>query len=467
MQNHPGEAAELGDGSRFESIAFESILHCGGKQRQRLGPGHLFQRVQRGVADAAGRLVDHTAEGLVIGRIDGQLEVGHHIFDLRPVEEGIAGEDHIRQVALAKGLFERTRLRIGAVQNGEIAVFALFFPKPRQDRARDQRPLRHFVEGADEADLFAFLPYRAALLRDAALIAGDHGIRRADNLLRRAVIALETEDAAAGEILLKAQNVADIRTAEGIDRLRIVADHAEVAMLPRQCQQNLVLRQVRVLILVDEDVVETRRDLRPCLREVTQQHVHIQQDIIEIHHPAAAALLLVDFENLVDLRLLLHPVHLAQLRGSGIGVGIEKTVLGHRNLREHFLRLVDLLVEPQLPDGSLDGALRIGSVVNRKGRRIAQLRGIVAQEADEHRMEGAHPDLPGLSLADHRGDALFHFPRRLFREGQGENPFRCNAPLTDEPGDARGQYPGLSRPCSGHDELRAVRTLHGGRLLCV
>jgi hypothetical protein len=43
-----------------------------------------------------------------------------------------------------------------------------------------------------------------------------------------AIIALEPDDLGAGKIVLKAQNVIDLRTAPAIDRLVVIADTADV-----------------------------------------------------------------------------------------------------------------------------------------------------------------------------------------------------------------------------------------------
>ena len=85
------------------------------EKRPALLPGHGFHRLHRLVADPARRFVDHPPERLVIARVDDQLEIGHHILDLGAVEEGIAGINHIGDVAPAELLLQRTRLRIGPI----------------------------------------------------------------------------------------------------------------------------------------------------------------------------------------------------------------------------------------------------------------------------------------------------------------------------------------------------------------
>ena len=98
----------------------------------------------------------------------------------------------------------------------------------------------------------------------------------------RAVVALEPDDLRAGKILLEAQDVVDLGAAPAIDRLVVVADAADVrrafagsaargacASRARQRQaacasepQPQVLRDVGVLVLVDQDVFEAALVLR-------------------------------------------------------------------------------------------------------------------------------------------------------------------------------------------------------------
>jgi hypothetical protein len=58
------------------------------------------------------------------------------------------------------------------------------------------------------------------------------------------------------------EDVAHLCGAEGIDRLRIVADHGQPGAVGLERQQDRRLQAVGVLVLVDEDVVEAATDDR-------------------------------------------------------------------------------------------------------------------------------------------------------------------------------------------------------------
>ena len=78
-------------------------------------------------------------------------------------------------------------------------------------------------------------------------------------MARRAVVLLEPDLLRAGEVALEAQDVLHLRAAPAVDRLVVVADGADVPLLAGEELQELELRDVRVLVLVDEQVAEAPR----------------------------------------------------------------------------------------------------------------------------------------------------------------------------------------------------------------
>ena len=64
--------------------------------------GSLFQLFYGSVSNCPCGLVHNALEGLVVQRIYHQLEVGHEVFDLRSVEERMAGINHIWNVPAAQ-----------------------------------------------------------------------------------------------------------------------------------------------------------------------------------------------------------------------------------------------------------------------------------------------------------------------------------------------------------------------------
>jgi hypothetical protein len=71
-------------------------------------------------------------------------------------------------------------------------------------------------------------PQLLFLLADVVL---DNGVGHVKDRLCRAVILLEKDDLCVGKMHLEFENVADIRLAETVDRLRIVADNTDILLL--------------------------------------------------------------------------------------------------------------------------------------------------------------------------------------------------------------------------------------------
>src|SRR5690606_2235938 len=88
---------------------------------------------------------------------------------------------------------------------------------------------------------------RAQPLRVTVPVPRDDGIRCAQDARRRAVVLLQCDNLRAREMTLELEDVADVGTAERVDRLVIVADYTEIA--PRACKEacQVELHTVRVL----------------------------------------------------------------------------------------------------------------------------------------------------------------------------------------------------------------------------
>ena len=209
---------------------------------------------------------------------------------------------------------------------------------------------------------------------------------------RRAVVLLEPDDLRAGEIALEAQDVADLGAAPAIDRLVVVADAAEIAMLLRQQPQPQILRDVGVLVLVDQDVAEAVADSRPGCRAGSGRCVRLCSS----RSPKSAAFS-------VAQPLLVEPVELdrrgrrrdrrASAAGTLSGVrprSFQRSIAassarGGQRFSSMFSACGDLLHQAQLVVGVEDGEIRL------QPHHL----GMAAQDARGDRMEGAEPQALG------------------------------------------------------------------------
>ena len=85
----------------------------------------------------------------------------------------------------------------------------------------------------------------------AIIDAGREPLRSVKDVAGAAIILLELDDFGARKIFFKIENVGKIGAAPRINRLPIVANHTNVAILVDEKFDELILDGVGVLILVD------------------------------------------------------------------------------------------------------------------------------------------------------------------------------------------------------------------------
>ena len=361
--DHLAEIADLVDGRRTEPVRRKVQ---GSRSVQ--GCSFLSRRLDKGahgrIPDAAGGFVHDALEGFVVVDIDRQFEIGHHVLDLGPLEERVPGVDQVRQIPFPEGLLEGARLGIRPVQDGKILIFRVVRLHAGDDGRGDQKRLLRLGIGADQADLLALLPDRDTVLRNTRFILGYQRVGRIHNHAGGTVIPLQPEGFRLREVLLEIQDVLDPGTAEGVDGLRVVPDHADVPPGLAELLQDQVLGEVRVLVLVHEDVVETVRDGQERIGVVAEQDVHVQEDVVEVHDPGLAAQLGIKPVDRMDFRLLRSAVvHQGRLVG-GIGRRRDQVVLRHGDPSQDDCRFVYLLVQPAFLADSFDDGLAVGGVVD-------------------------------------------------------------------------------------------------------
>ena len=154
--------------------------------------------------------------------------------------------------------------------------------------------------------------------------------------------------------------------------------------------QDDVLRHIRILILVHQYIVEHSGDFRARGRTVPQEYVHIQQHIVEIHHPGLYALLCVKGIYLIDTRHLALAVLVYCRRTFTVFCGRDQIVLCIGDTGLYVFWLINLVVQLEFLDAGLDEPLGVVCVVNGEFALISDLGGINPEQADENGVEGAH-----------------------------------------------------------------------------
>ncbi len=242
-----------------------------------LGPGG--QPGHRGVADAALGDVDDAPGGDLVVGVGQQPDEREDVLDLPAVVE--LGPTHhlVGDAAELHRRLEREALRVGAVEDGAITPRQAGRRMQAQDLAGDPVRLVALVLGAVARDGSAAVADGEELLGLAADVVGNDGVGGVEDRLGRAEVLLEHDRRHVGEGALELQDVADVRAAPAVDGLVGVADHADVAVRLAQQLDDLVLRVVRVLELVDEDVSEAllvrRTHVVTGLQQVRRHHEQI------------------------------------------------------------------------------------------------------------------------------------------------------------------------------------------------
>ncbi len=224
-----------------------------------------------------------------------------------------------------------------------------------------------------------------------------------------------------------------------------VADDADVAVIRRQRDDDLVLHLVGVLVLVDEHVAEAALVVAEHVGVLAEQLHRVEQQIIEVHRARLQQAGLVLGEHLGDPLLEDH------LGTVGVRPGVEPVVLGRRDAGVDGAGREPLGVEVEVAQHVAHQPHRIGLVVDRERRREAQLVGVATQDPHARRVERRDPHLLG-DRPDKGGDPLLHLGRGLVGEGDGEDLERRHALGTDQVGDAGRQNPGLAGPGARDDE---------------
>ena len=122
--------------------------------------------------------------------------------------------------------------------------------------------------GIDVAHRLALAARGPQLLAEPRRIVGDHRVGAGEDVPGRPVILLERDDLGGRhELVREPEDIFDLRRAERVDRLRVVTDHGDALSIRLQRPEDLCLHDIRVLVLIDEYVIEHGAD-RVALRPV-------------------------------------------------------------------------------------------------------------------------------------------------------------------------------------------------------
>ena len=307
----------------------------------------------------------------------------------------------------------------------------------------------------DVGAAFAIGPELLLLARG---VVADDRPRRVEDALRAAVVLLELHDGRVGVVALEVEDVPHVGAAPREDALIVVTDDREVLLEAGEVPQQLVLRAVRVLVFIDEDVlVAVLPPLEGAIarREKADRE---EQQVVEVERVVLA-----------QQRFVPRPhergdaLELALRRRGHVGRSVQLVLRagdrrGDRAGRDHLLG--DALVGHRLAQ---ERAL-VGLVVDRERPIDANDRPVVAEQPRAEAVERTDRQLPDPLPIQQAVEPLAHLTRSLVREGHREDRPRGH-PLADEVRDAVCEDAGLARAGAGEDQQRAFAVGDSGALL--
>ena len=252
---------------------------------------------------------------------------------------------------------------------------------------------------------------------------------------------------------LEIQDVVEVRPPPAIDGLVVVPHHAEIAVPAAEKIDDLVLRLVRVLILVHQNIAPESLVILQHVGAVPEQVDRQHQEVVEVHRLARLEPLLVEA---VDLR---RPFFREIRRHPGVLARSEHLVLCAADPRRHRARAHHPLAQAQPLQAVLDQAQLVGVVVDHEAVPEAQLRMPFAQNADAGGVKRPQRDVQA-ARAQELLHALAHLVGGLVGECHRQDLPRWHAATRDQVGDASRDDAGLAGPGAGQDQERAVAVLH-------
>ena len=227
-------------------------------------------------------------------------------------------------------------------------------------------------------------------------------------------------------------------------------------MLLGEHAQELVLRWIGVLELVDQDVAEAGGVALRDVRMLPEQLDHSDDQIAEVHGAGRLQGALVALVNLLRdpaRHVVVGGLHLAR-QEAGVLPAIDAGGVLAGGAHVHAKLLARPLHLRELVRVVVDGE----SPVERQRFRLAP------QDASAGGMERRHPEPLGVGTDQLRHPVL-QLAGRFVGEGDGEDLCGPRLPLAQEVGDAMREHARLAAAGARQDEERAALVPDGGELL--
>ena len=210
-----------------------------------------------------------------------QAEVGDDVLYLLALVELDAADEVVGHVVSQAHLFERAGLGVDAVHDGDVGPLVAVGHEAL-DLTDDELRLVVLVVALVDDDGDALAQLGEEVLLQPLPVGGDDLLGGLEDRLGGAIVLLEGDELGVVEVLLEAEDVADVGVAPRVDRLVGVTDDAEVAVFTRQLLGDLVLGDVGVLELVDHDVDVPVAVALGNVGVLAQERMGLEDEVVEV-----------------------------------------------------------------------------------------------------------------------------------------------------------------------------------------
>ena len=341
-------------------------------------------------------------------------QIRDNVLDFLALIEAQTADNLIGNARTDEGILYGIRLCVHAVQDGMVRE-SLSFCCIFQNGVRDKSRLVLLGLCAIHLDLTAFLILCPQCFSLALGIMLDDRIGCLQNGLGATVVLLKANDLGITVLIFKVQNIFDGRSAEFIDTLVIIADHADVVVSGRQQAHQQELGVVGILILIHHDVAEAVAVFFQNVRELLEQLDRQHNDVVEVQCIGCLQALLVKLINLRHDFLTIISARFAQQVLCGHHLVLSGADGGKDSFRSHRLFL-----DIQLLERILDDTNRVIGIIHRKAPVVPQILNLSAQDSHARRMEGGGLNIQCL-FAEHRFQTLLEFSCRFVGKGNGKD----------------------------------------------
>jgi hypothetical protein len=219
-------------------------------------------------------------------------------------------------------------------------------------------------------------------------------------------------------------------------------------------QQELSV--VRVLVLIDEHVLEPPRVALADLGPVTQEPHRLGDEVVEVERSRGAQhalVLLVDVGETGPERVRRRARHV---------LGGRERVLGVGDLRQHGARTEWILGQLEALQDLAYHVLLVLAIVDHERRGESECPRLAAQDAHGRGVERSHPHRT-RRFPERRLEPGAHLARGAVREREREHGLWPHA-AREQPCHARGEHARLAAAGAGDDQQRPARILDRGAL---